>query len=66
MPEKDQCKISKNKLGQVLDFLRDVLKYLDKNKLEACIFWAGVSIGIACWSIGFNAENINSVIQAFK
>lgn len=63
---KEDCKYKKSKLELVLDFLREVLRYLDKNKLEACIFWAGVSLGIAAWAIGANSERINSIIQLFK
>lgn len=56
----------KTKLELVLDFGRDCLKYLDRNKFEGCIFWAGVALGIAAWSIGMNADNINKIISIFK
>lgn len=64
--KEQQSKSKKTKLELILDFGRDCLDYLDRNKFEGCIFWAGVSAALVAWSIGTNADNINKIISLFK
>lgn len=61
-----QCEKPKTQLKMILDFLRDVLKYLDNNKAEALIFFFGISFALVAWAMGKNADNLNKIVDLFR
>jgi hypothetical protein len=61
-----KCERPKTKLELFFDVFKIFFKYLDNNKMEAVIFFIGMSGAMVAISIASNIEKIKKIVELIK
>lgn len=60
------CDRPKTKLELFFDFFKIFFRYLDQNKIEAIIFFLGLSGAMVASAIALNLDKVKEIIEILK